>query len=219
MKISLRLLFVLAFFVLIAVLAYILRGAATPASVAEEGDAPLGPLRSVVSALDTQEYAFSWVDVIVEIPRGSGTKYTYDERLRTVKFDRALPPSVRFPGEYGVVPHTRSGDGRALEVIVLGQEPTYPGVLIQARPIGLILMRIAAGVQDDKVLAVPALDPGFNAVTDITNLPLSMREEVAGFFRTFTNLDGKRAAVLGWGDAQQARQAILQARVAYTRGR
>lgn len=217
MKTSHRVIIALSFAASVAVFVYFSGGQPSPLSATEETKAPLGPLRSVLSAVDMQDLAVSWVDTIVEIPRGSGIKYKYDEKTGGVQYERALPPNVQFPGEYGVVPYSLSGDGEPLEVIIVGQLPTFPGVLMQARPIGLIRMKIAPEQHDDKVIALPALDPSFDDIKDLSDLPLDMREEVAGFFRTFTNLDGSQAAVLGWGSAQEAQMAVLQARSAYAR--
>lgn len=215
MKISHRITIAAAFFTSIAAFVYFSSSPAVPLQASEDIDAPLGPLRGVLSAFHTQGHAVEWVGVVVEIPRGSGTKYKYDEHSNNVQFEKALPPNVQFPGEYGIIPGTRSGDGELLEVIVVGQLPTYPGVHIQVRPIGLIRIRNEDGVHDDKVIGLPALDQSFNPITDITNLPPEMREEVAGFFRTFTMFDGKQTAVIGWGNVVDAQKTIIHARTEY----
>jgi len=218
MQKPIRLIVAFTLFASIVGLTYFSNGEPTSASVTpEDTDTPLAPLRSVLSALNTQDHATSRIDVVVEVPQGSHTKYTYDQQSGTVQYDRPIPPAVRFPGEYGIVPGTLSGDNNPLEVIVMGQGPTFPGVHIPARPIGLIRIRIATGVQDDKVIALPALDPGFDKVIDLTNLSPDMREEIAGFFRSYVDFDGTRVGVIGWGDVEQAQLTVLQAKAAHAR--
>jgi Inorganic pyrophosphatase len=93
------------------------------------------------------------VNVIVEIPKGSQNKYEYDKDKNIIKLDRVLFSPLHYPGDYGIVPRTLADDGDPLDALVLLSNPTYPGVLIEAIPIGLLRM-IDSGMNDDKLLCV-----------------------------------------------------------------
>lgn len=173
--------------------------------------------KDINDTLPTGVLAGKQVNMIVEIPRGSQNKYEFDKELGIVKLDRVLFSAVHFPGEYGMIPGTLAGDGDPLDAIVLVTEPTYPGVLIEIRPIGVLTME--DGGQDDKILAVPVHDVRYEQITDLTNLSRATREEISEFFRTYKNLEGKRVKVMGWKSAEQAWEVIADAVAAYEASR
>ena len=98
------------------------------------------------------------VYAIVEIPKGSRNKYEYNKENGVIVLDRVLFSSLHYPGDYGLIPRTFYDDGDPLDILLMTNEPTFPGCIIQARPIGIFRM-LDRGVNDDKVLAVPATDP------------------------------------------------------------
>src|SRR3989304_10150506 len=98
------------------------------------------------------------VEVLIEIPRGSRNKYEYDEETGVVRLDRVLYSSVHYPTDYGLIPHTRAPDGDHLDVLVVVEEPTFPGCRLRARPIGVLQMRDEKGL-DHKIIAVPLGGP------------------------------------------------------------
>src|SRR5205807_2383388 len=111
------------------------------------------------------------VDVLVEIPRGSRNKYEYDHKRKAIRLDRVLYSSVHYPTDYGLIPETLSLDGDELDVLIMVEEPTFPGCLVVARPIGVLQMRDEKG-EDSKILAVPHHDPRFshiNALSDVSS--------------------------------------------------
>jgi inorganic pyrophosphatase len=110
------------------------------------------------------------VNVIVEIPKGTRNKIEYDPTDRVFRLDRVLYSPVYYPGDYGFIPGTLSKDGDALDVLVLVTDPTFTGCVLQARPIGVLEMRDEKGF-DEKILAVPAHDPRFDEISDLSNLP------------------------------------------------
>src|SRR5260221_116778 len=110
------------------------------------------------------------VDVIVEIPRGSRNKYEFDPATGSIRLDRVLFSSVHYPCDYGFIPGTRSADGDPLDVLILVEEPTFPGCRVRVRPIGVLLMRDAEG-EDEKIPGAPASDPRCPGVADLTELP------------------------------------------------
>ena len=153
--------------------------------------------------------------VIVEIPKGSRNKYEYNKENGVIVLDRVLFSSLHYPGDYGLIPHTYYDDGDPLDVLVMLNEPTFPGCVIQARPIGLFRM-LDRGLPDDKVLAVPVNDPIFADYHDIADIPQHFLSEVAHLFSVYKALeeDG-RVQVKGWEDAQAAKDSIRSAMEQY----
>ncbi len=147
---------------------------------------------------------------IVEIPKGSRNKYEYQEDTGVIKLDRVLYSSMHYPGDYGLIPRTFCGDGDPLDILVMTNQPTFPGCLIEARPIGVFHMR-DAGLTDDKVLAVPATDPIFQDYHDIGDVPRHFLAEVAHFFQVYKDLERVRTEALGWASAATAKEVIVQA--------
>lgn len=145
--------------------------------------------------------------VVVEIPKGSRNKYEYGKDLGVIKLDRVLFSSLHYPGDYGFIPRTLYDDGDALDVLVMINEPTFPGCIIEARPIGLFRM-LDQDVPDDKVLAVPANDPIFNDYQNINDVPQHFLKEVSHFFEVYKDLEGQRAKPIGWEEAETAKQEI-----------
>lgn len=154
------------------------------------------------------------VIAFIEIPRGSRNKYEYDETLGRLRLDRVLYSSVHYPTDYGFIPETLAEDGDHLDILVLMQEPTFPGCLIDARPIGGLDMADEKG-PDFKVLAVPVGDPRYQHVSDLTHLGQHWLREIETFFDTYKLLEPKQTEVLGWHDAAFAREVIESCRARY----
>jgi len=157
--------------------------------------------------LDPGPEAPDIIYVIVEIPKGSRNKYEYGKELGAIKLDRVLFSSLHYPGDYGFIPRTFYDDGDPLDVLVMINEPTFPGCIIEARPIGLFKM-LDQGVADDKVLAVPASDPIFTDYQDINDIPQHFLKEVAHFFEVYKDLEGKRTKPVGWEASKVAKEEI-----------
>ena len=155
------------------------------------------------------------VDVLVEIPRGSRSKYELDERTGRLRLDRVLHSSVHYPADYGFIPDTLAADGDHLDALVIVEEPGLPGSLQSVRPIGLLDMVDEKG-QDEKVVAVPLGDPRFDDVRSLDDLPKHWQKEIATFFDSYKALeDGKGAIIKGWRGVDDAWRAIDGARSAY----
>jgi inorganic pyrophosphatase len=159
------------------------------------------------------------VNVVVEVPiGGEPIKYEMDKAAGTLVVDRFLHTPMRYPGNYGFVPHTLSEDGDPIDVLVANTRPIVPGAVINVRPIGVLKMEDDAG-GDEKVLAVPVprLTKRYEHVHNYTDLPKITLEQVQHFFTHYKDLEpGKWVRLLGWGDAGEARQLI---RAAIDRGR
>jgi inorganic pyrophosphatase len=151
------------------------------------------------------------VKCVVEIPRGSRNKYEYDHELGAIKLDRFLFESVVYPTEYGFIPDTLALDGDALDVMICVSEPTFPGCIVSARPLGLFDMEDEKGA-DSKVLCVPCDDPGWNEFERIEDLPRQLRNEIAHFFSVYKDLEpGKESKVKGWRGRDAAVREIEEA--------
>ncbi|HII70919.1 inorganic diphosphatase [Methanopyrus kandleri] len=150
------------------------------------------------------------VYAVIEIPRGSRNKYEYDEERGFFKLDRVLYSPFHYPLDYGFIPRTLYDDGDPLDILVIMQDPTFPGCVIEARPIGLMKM-LDDSDQDDKVLAVPTEDPRFKDVKDLDDVPKHLLDEIAHMFSEYKRLEGKETEVLGWEGADAAKEAIVHA--------
>jgi inorganic pyrophosphatase len=150
----------------------------------------------------------------IEIPRGSRNKYEYDKASGTFRLDRVLYSSVHYPADYGFIPETLAPDGDPLDILVLVQEPTFPGCLVPARPVGGLDMHDEKG-SDFKVVAVPVGDPRYAHVHSLADAGEHWPREIETFFATYKLLEGKTTAVEGWHSAAEARQVIAECRERY----
>jgi len=160
------------------------------------------------------------VNVVVEVPvGGEPIKYEIDKEAGALVVDRFLYTAMRYPGNYGFIPHTLSGDGDPCDVLVANQRGILPGAVLAVRPVGVLKMQDEAGT-DEKILAVPVprLTRRYEHVHDYTDLPESTVRQVQHFFEHYKDLEaGKWVKVLGWGDAAEA-QALITAAIERARG-
>lgn len=143
------------------------------------------------------------VNAIIEIPKGRRNKFEVDKRTGLIKLDRYLYASAHYPGDYGFIPHTHAEDGDPLDVLVMVNEPTFSGCLIETHVIGLFKMR-DRDTNDFKVLGVPHSDPLFEHLRDLKDVPPHFLREVEHFFATYKELEGVEIEVIGWGGAAEA---------------
>ena len=149
------------------------------------------------------------INVVVEIPEGSRNKYEYDKTLDIFRLDRALHSPIHYPGDYGFAPRTLAEDGDPLDILILVVQPTFPGCLVLARPIGLLKM-IDDGLPDDKVLAVPVGEPAYADVHNVSQVFPHTLRTISHFFETYKLLEGKPTSTQGWRDAAEARRSIVE---------
>ena len=147
------------------------------------------------------------VTAVIEIPAKSRNKYELDKDSGLLKLDRVLYSAVHYPGDYGFIPRTLHEDGDPMDILVRINEPTFPGCLIEARPIGVLRM-LDKGEPDDKVLAVPHHDPFHHEYFDIADIPQHYLKEVEHFFHIYKDLEGKRVQILGWEKSEVAMAMI-----------
>lgn len=153
------------------------------------------------------------INVVIENPMaGSPVKYEMDKESGAIFVDRFLHTPMFYPGNYGFLPHSLSGDGDPVDVLVMAPLAVMPGAILRARPVGVLLMEDDGG-EDEKIIAVPhaKLYPYHNHVKDLEDLQPIDRERIAHFFIHYKDLEpGKWSKVKGWGDAAMARQLILE---------
>ncbi|PWU12282.1 MAG: inorganic diphosphatase [Terriglobia bacterium] len=152
--------------------------------------------------------------MIVEIPKNSSNKYEYDNKLGVFRLDRALYSPMHYPGDYGFIPGTLSEDGDALDVLTLTDEPSYPGVMITVRPVGMLEM-VDQAHPDQKILAAPHRNPRFDQIQTIDQVFLHNLREIEHFFDIYKELEGKQTEIRGWRPANEACDVILAARSRY----
>jgi inorganic pyrophosphatase len=165
------------------------------------------------------------VNVVVEVPvGGEPIKYEMDKAAGTLVVDRFLYTAMRYPGNYGFIPHTLSDDGDPCDVLIANQRGIVPGAVIAVRPVGVLKMQDEAG-GDEKIVAVPVprLTRRYEKVHNYLDLPEITLRQIEHFFEHYKDLESNKWVKLaGWGDAAEAKrlivEAIERARVAGERG-
>ena len=149
------------------------------------------------------------VNAVIEIPLEGLNKYEYDKELHVFRLDRNLYSPVHYPGDYGFVPSTLGDDGDPLDVLVLVDTPSFPGCVLEVRPIGMLEM-IDQGKGDEKILCVGVGNPRYNDVHEYSQIYPHMLKEITHFFSIYKDLEGKRVEVRGWRDAETARKTVVE---------
>ena len=146
------------------------------------------------------------VNVLIEIPKGSNVKYEFDKEMNVMVVDRFSMTTMDYPCNYGFIPNTLSGDGDPADVLVLSEKSILPGVVIPARPIGMLEMEDESGI-DAKILAVPAVtgDITFGSMNDIADVPEAIKNQIKHFFEHYKDLDkGKWVKLKDWKGKEEA---------------
>ena len=153
------------------------------------------------------------VNVVIEVPiGGEPIKYEMDKASGALVVDRFLYTSMRYPGNYGFIPHTLSDDGDPCDVIVANTRAIVPGAVMRCRLVGVLRMQDEAG-QDEKLIAVPApkLTQRYEKVRNYTDLPEITLKQIEHFFAHYKDLEGgKWVKIIGWGDAAEAHKLVLE---------
>jgi len=153
------------------------------------------------------------INVIIEIPKDAEPiKYEVDKATGAIFVDRVLSTPMRYPCNYGYVPHTLCGDGDPVDVLVVIPMPLLPGSVIRCRPVGMLKMTDEAG-EDTKIVAAPATKvfAGYAHINDIDDVPQHWRDRIAHFFQHYKDLEkGKWVRIDGWHGADAARAEIME---------
>ena len=152
------------------------------------------------------------VNVLIEIPQGGvPVKYELDKASGALRVDRFLNTAMFYPGNYGFIPHTLSGDGDPVDVIVVVPSPVVAGAIIRVRPVGALLMQDEDG-DDEKVIAVPVdkLHPFYEGVRSYKDLPSTLTDQIAHFFQHYKDLEkGKWVTIVNWVGTERAEKMII----------
>ena len=151
-----------------------------------------------------------WIEAVVEIPKGSRNKYEFDHEAGVFRLDRVLYSSMHYPTDYGFIDRTLSEDGDPLDVLVIVEEPTFPGCHLRVRPIGALDMLDEKG-PDEKILGVPRDDPRFTGIIELGQVQEHWTKEISSFFRTYKELQGLEVEVRAWHGAEHAWRVIRDA--------
>ena len=166
-----------------------------------------------LQAVSIGENAPAEVNVVIEVPiGGEPIKYEMDKASGALKVDRFLYTSMRYPGNYGFIPHTLSDDGDPCDVIVANTRAIIPGAIMSCRIVGVLLMEDEAG-GDEKLLAVPSakLTQRYAKVQNFTDLPDITLKQIEHFFAHYKDLEpGKWVKIVRWGDAEEARRLVRE---------
>ena len=153
---------------------------------------------------------------VVEIPKGSSNKYEWDEELGAIKLDRLLFSSLGYPTDYGFFRDTLASDGDPLDAMIAVSEPTFPGCLIEVKPVALFRMR-DQNAEDNKILCVPHTDPNWSHIERLDDLSMTLRDEISHFFSIYKTPEWKVVKVDGWYPREEALESIERARSAGAR--
>ena len=152
------------------------------------------------------------VNVIIEVPiGGEPIKYEMDKAAGTLVVNRFLHTPMRYPGNYGFVPHILSDDGDPIDVLIANTRPIISGAVINVRPIGVLKMEDESG-SDEKIIAVPMprLTKRYAGIMNYTDLPEITLQQIGHFFGHYKDLEpGKWVRVSTWAGAEDAKQEIM----------
>jgi inorganic pyrophosphatase len=172
-----------------------------------------------IDAIPAGNYPPEDINVIIEIPvGGEPIKYELDKASGALFVDRFLYTPMRYPGNYGFVPHTLSDDGDPVDVLIATTRPLVPGAVINCRPIGVLIMKDEAGM-DEKVVAVPnsKLTRRYESIANFADLPEITLQQIQHFFEHYKDLEpGKWVEFQSWGNAEVAKQIIREAQARAT---
>ena len=163
------------------------------------------------TSLPIGDQAPSVVYAVVEVPKDSKHKYEYDPTLGVFRLDRVLHSAVYYPTEYGFIPSTEAGDGDALDVMIFLSWPSFPGCVLEVRPIGKLDMVDDKGI-DEKILAVAQHDPHYQRIDDLEAVEPHVLKEIEQFFGVYKSLEGKVSLTFGWSGKREALQRIQDCR-------
>ena len=147
------------------------------------------------------------VNVVIEIPRGSGNKYEFDKDSNAIVLDRVQPTTMKQPYDYGFVPKTLSDDGDPIDALVVIDEPLFPGVVLPARVIGLLKM-IDDGEEDEKLVCVASDDKNYEHINTLEDLGHNFTAKVQHYFERYKDLQDEEVSITGWGDTKEAYIAL-----------
>lgn len=153
-------------------------------------------------------YAFN---TVIEIPKGSTNKYEVDPNTGMIRLDRVLYSPLYYPFDYGYIPKTKARDGDTLDVLVIISHPTFPGCIVEAKPLGVLIMKDEKG-PDEKIICAATKDPRHDELQSLDDLEGHVLKEVTHFFEVYKELEEKTVEVMGWKGVDQAIELVQRYR-------
>lgn len=164
-----------------------------------------------INKLTTKDFASGELNVLIETPKGSRNKYTYDEKLDAYELTGTLPVGASFPYDFGFVPFTLGQDGDPLDVLLLMEEPAFTGCLVKVRLIGVLeaeQTEEGKTVRNDRLIAVYAKSPLYQSIHSLDQLEPAIVEQITHFFKSYNEIKGKLFKLIGQADPLQAYRLI-----------
>jgi inorganic pyrophosphatase len=150
------------------------------------------------------------IHAVVETPRGSKVRYAFSTEMTAFHIVTRVRDGDSYPADYGFVPSTMAQDGHLLDIFVLTEDPTFPGCVIEVRPVAVLHLSDGR-IDDSKILAVPLVDDRYDDVRDLDDLSQELRDRISSFFEHNTGLSGREQEVVGWGDVKDAKDVVFKA--------
>lgn len=156
--------------------------------------------------------------VVVESPRGAGVKLKFDPKMKVITFSRPLVTGLRYPYDWGFIPGTRAPDGDPLDAMVIFDVPTYPGVVIECRGLGVVRLKQnrkqgPGRERNDRIIAIPLKAARFDNLRNFSDLSLRGREEIEQFFLSATFFEAKDPSILRWDGAKAAEKLVEKSEI------
>jgi inorganic pyrophosphatase len=151
------------------------------------------------------------IDIIIETPKGCRNKYAYDEKSKAFRLKKILPAGAVFPFDFGFIPDTKGGDGDPLDVLVIMDEPAYPGCVIECRIIGALKAKQSEGKKmekNDRLIAVSVVSNSYSDVKQLKDVNKNILDDIEHFFVSYNKEEGKLFEPQGWADAKEAMKLI-----------
>lgn len=156
------------------------------------------------------------IDIVIETPKGCRNKYAYDEKAKAFRLKKILPAGAVFPFDFGFIPNTKGGDGDPLDVLVIMDEPAYPGCIVECRIIGALKAKQTESnkkvEENDRLIAVSAVSASYSEVKLLKDINENILDEIEHFFISYNEQEGKKFEPQGWTNAREAMQLIEKAR-------
>lgn len=156
------------------------------------------------------------IDVVIETPKGSRNKYAWDEEEKVFRLKKILPAGAVFPYDFGFIPNTKGEDGDPIDILVIMDEPAFPGCVLECRVIGALKAaqteRDGRVEQNDRFVGVSVLSQLYKGLAEVENLPKNLLDEIEHFFISYNQIAGKKFNPQGWAGSEEAKERLRQAR-------
>ena len=155
------------------------------------------------------------IDIVIETPKGCRNKYNYNEKLEAFRLKKILPAGAVFPFDFGFIPGTKAEDGDPLDVLVIMDEPAYPGCVVECRVIGALKAKQSEKKkmeENDRLIAVSVVSNNYSDVKELKDVNKNTLDEIEHFFISYNEQEGKTFAPQGWANAKEAMQLVKKAK-------